>query len=125
MAPLDSSGPTFTSAPGAVYNPIHLVRDVRIYPIEEHELTTLNLFSGIVTVVASIASLALAFGLSCWWDVMANPGDKAKVALGHGVMAVCGVVIVISAAIGYWAQHSKNNELTKILSESRVIGPKQ
>jgi hypothetical protein len=108
---------------GAFYQPTHLVRAVKIYPIQESELRTLSMFSTIVTVVASIASLAFAFALSVWWDVMQSK-DIAATKLGYGVLVVCGVVILGCVGVGAWAIMERKSQLQTIISESRVLGTK-
>jgi hypothetical protein len=103
---------------GGYYRPIHMVRDVKIFPIQENELTTLNMYSGIVTTMASVASVVVGFMLSIWWDVFTNP-NKARV--GFAVLLPCGAIIIFCIAVGVWATRSRKNELAKILSESRLV----
>jgi len=109
-------------AQGAIYRPLHVERQVKIYPIQAHELTTLNMFSGITTIAAAIASAALGFMASVWWD-MATAQTAATNRTGSAVLTVGGVVVVICIGVGIWAQWKKRSELAEIISESRVITP--
>lgn len=104
---------------GALYVPIHAERRVKIYPIQEHELTNLAVLSTVVTVCAAIASGTLAFMLSVVWDMAISTQPDVQKA-GNGFLAICGVVIVGCVGIGIWAHCSRGGQLKKILTESTV-----
>lgn len=116
-----ASQPVFTSGPGAVYRAVHMVRDVKIYPIEENELKTLSMFSAIVTVVTSVGSIVVGFLMSIWWDMFTS-NNAAKATVGTGITVAGGGVILVCIGIAVWAQRSRQSELRKILGESRLIG---
>lgn len=102
---------------------IHLVRRVKIYPIQQAELTSLSLFSTIVSVSASIASLSASFLLTTWWSASISQDQTTK-QVGHGAEAICWAVIVGCVGIGGWAIKSRQGQLAEIISESRIIdGP--
>jgi xanthine/uracil permease len=120
--PTTSPSPVSSIGGGAVFLPLHVERQVKIYPIQEHELTTLNMFSGIVTVCVSIASGAAGFLLNVWWNV-ATTENPTTHRTGDAVMKIVGGVIVSSLVIGLWAFFSRRSELAKILSESKAKTP--
>lgn len=109
---------------GALYTPLHVERRVKIYPIQEHELTTLSLFSTTITVCSSIASATLIFVLGIAWNLATatgaiDPTVRRMSALGITIGAV---VVLICAAIAFGAWRKRGSELSKILSESRATG---
>ena len=106
---------------GAIYKPLHVERQVKIYPIQEHELTTLNMFSTAVTICASFSSGAFIYLLEIYWDLQTST-DPLVHKMGGKAIAVGSVVMLICLVIGGWALWSKNTELKKILRESRISG---
>lgn len=107
------------TAAGAIYTPIHVRRTVKIYPIQEHELTTLNMFSSAVTVCASIVSGTAMYLLGIIWDMSATE-DALVQKVGAKALFVGGFVILVCVVIGIWAFISKKSELKKILEESET-----
>lgn len=112
---------TTGTSQGAAYKALYLERHVKIYPIQEHELTTLNMFSSAVTFCASIASATAVFGLNILWDV-AIAQSQTAIAIGKTALAICGLIMVACFVIGRWAYRSRKSELSKILDESRLVG---
>jgi hypothetical protein len=119
--PESTNDPIYTSPTGALYRAVNMVRDVKIYPIQEHELTTLGVFSTIVTVSASVASLTIGFLLSIWWDMSAST-NAAQLRIGKILTGVSAVIVVACFLAATWAVRFRKSELQKILTESRVIG---
>jgi hypothetical protein len=106
---------------GAAYRALYVERQVKIYPIQEHELTTLNMFSSTVTFCASIASGTAVFSLNVLWD-MAIAQNQAVSAIGKPALGICGLVVAACLVIGIWAYRARKSELSKILNESRLVG---
>jgi hypothetical protein len=111
--------PIFEEQRGPVYIPVYVERKVKIYAIHESEVKNINLFSGIETVVASIAGGAFSFGIGTLWNV-ATASDKNTERMGIAVVSGCGLLIVICLAVGVWAHLKRKAELTTILGESSV-----
>lgn len=123
MAPKAATTPMLNLSPasGAIYKPLHVERQVKIYPIQEHELTTINMFSSAVTICASIVSGTTVFLLSIAWDLIKSKEPMVQ-KMGWSVIVGGIVVILISGIVGGWALWSKNTELQKILKETRPAG---
>lgn len=112
----------FTQVPsGATLRPIYVERQVKIYGVYENELRTLNMFSGIVTIAASMAGVAAGFGLSMVWEwVKAQDTHTANQAAGFFFVTL--LVILGCLFLGRWALKEKGGELAAIFKESRVVG---
>ena len=101
---------------GAIYKPLHVEREVKIYPIQEHELKTIGLFNAGFTICCSIAVGAFTFAGSIVWD-MAVDQSAAAAALGTATLVVCGLLILASLIGARWLRNGRQSELEKILGE--------
>jgi len=102
---------------GAVYVPMHVERQVKIYPIQEHELRTISTFNNQMTLWSSIGSSAVVLVLSCLWDMLDAAVWPPVSRIGFVVL--CVLVAVGSFLLVWWYWRSRQNELDKILSETR------
>lgn len=114
--PPDPANSIFTT--GAIYKPLHVERQVKIYPIQEHELTTIKVLSTALTLAASVFSATLVFMLGIVWD-LSNATDQGTKDMGYVVVAVCVLVLIGCVITGAWAFMTRTSELEKILSEAR------
>jgi hypothetical protein len=121
-APPDATAVFSGSPAGAVYKPLHVERRVKIYPIQEHELTTLSMFSTIVTVCASIASATFGFLLNIALDIATAPPDTPQAIrdMRWAGVVISAIIILACGGVGVPAFRSKGSELKRILSESTV-----
>jgi hypothetical protein len=110
-----------TSQPGAAHLPLYMVRQVKIYPIQENELNSLALLSNVFTGVMTIAGGVVGFLVSILWDMATSP-EESKRTIGMPVAIVCVVVILACGAIAIWSRQNRGSELARILSESRSLG---
>lgn len=113
-------GSISTSAAGATHVPLYMIRKVKVYPIQENELTTLGLLTHIVTGAVAVASGVFGFIASIWWD-MATSSDENTRHVGGAVTVVCVVVIVACVLLAAVTRSKRKTELRKILDESRLI----
>lgn len=117
---LSTQGGTTT---GAAHVPLYMERRVRVYPIQENELTTIGLLSHLVTGSAAVAGAVLGFMASILWD-MATSSDEAKRTFGLPVVLVCVLVIIGCLVVGGFSISRRSKELKRIMDESRVTsGP--
>jgi len=109
---------------GALYTPLHVERRVKIYPIQEHELTTLGMFSTTVTVCSSIASGTFVFLLGIAWNLATATTtiDPTVRRMSSLALVLGGIVIAVCGTIGVAAFRKRSSELAKILSETRFPG---
>jgi F0F1-type ATP synthase assembly protein I len=103
---------------GAIYKPLHVERQVKIYPIQEHELTTIKVLSTALTLSSSAFSGTLVFMLGILWDISSSTDPNMKT-MGQVVVGVCALILVGCVAVACWAFFSRKSELEKILSEAR------
>lgn len=104
---------------GAIYRPLHVERQVKIYPIQEHELTTLSTLSTHVTLWCSIGSMAVALLLGCLWDMM-NLAEKSSPSRQAIVfMLACFAIAAASFITAYMYKASGKSALEKILAETQ------
>jgi len=109
---------SFTTAPrGAQYTTIHQERQVKVYPIQEHELRTIGVLSTQFTVWCSIGSICAALLLGCIWDITQIPeGEKAS-ASSWAFIFGCVCVIVLSISLCLKFHWDKTSQLEQILEE--------
>lgn len=101
---------------GAIYRPLHVEREVKIYPIQEHELKTIGLFNAGFTICCSISAATLTFVAGIVWDTSVAQNSEAS-AVGTGALVLCGLVITASVFAAFWLRRGRQSELEKILGE--------
>jgi len=89
---------------------------VKIYPIQETELTTLAMFSTIIAGAGGIAGIVVGFILSMGWDVATATDSKIQ-GVGVFVIVLCLAVLLCCGIVGVWAFKTRGTTLKKILSE--------
>ena len=111
-----------TTTHGASYQAVYTTRQVKIYATNESDLENLSMLSHITTGAVSIASAAVGFIASIWWDVT-TAGDQATRNIGDPIIKVLVVVVLACGVVGWLASRKKKGRLQDIMSESRVITP--
>ena len=101
---------------GAIYRPLHVEREVKIYPIQEHELKAIGLFNAGFTICCSIAAAFVTFAADIVWDMAVAQNAEASSA-GTGALVLCGFPVAVSAIAAYWLRKGRQSELEKILGE--------
>ena len=101
---------------GAIYRPLHVEREVKIYPIQEHELKAIGLFNAGFTICCSIAAGASTLAASIVWD-MAIDQSAASSPLGTAALSFCGLLILAAFIGAWWLRNGRQSELEKILGE--------
>ena len=127
--PPELSAPQYNQAPpdsgstknveidrGAIYRPLHVEREVKIYPIQEHELKAIGLFNAGFTICCSIAAGASTLAASIVWD-MAIDQNAASSPLGNAALSFCGLLIFAAFIAAFWLRNERQSELEKIVGE--------
>lgn len=104
----------------AIYRPLHVERHVTIYPIQEHELESLEDTNKNSAVWASIATGAFTLLLGCVWDCISS--DAVKPLPATFFMVCCIAVMGIGTYLSWSYRVRINERLAKIRSESRIRG---
>ena len=99
---------------GAVYAPLHVRREVKIYPIQEHELKTIGILNENFTTRRSIASGAAGLAFGVGWDMIITEGTTS---LGVAVVVLCVAVIWICLSGSSKYRKEREDYLEKILGE--------
>ena len=101
---------------GAVYEPVHGTRKVKIYPIQEHELNTISICNSQVTLWSSVASAFIALIAACVWDLVTSEIPDKTTAFTF--IVACAIVSLVSIIIASYYWHQKRNELDQIKKET-------
>lgn len=101
---------------GAVYQPLHVGRKVKIYPIQEHELNTIGVHNSQVALWSSIGTSAVVLIVSCIWDEIQNSEPVSGGAVGF--MILCGLAALVSGVLAWRANSAKKSQLQAILEET-------
>jgi hypothetical protein len=117
MAKSDPAEVTGAATRGAIYTPVHGERKVNIYPIQEHELTTIGICNNQVSLWASVASACAALIAACLWDMATSP-ETSKSNNAIAFVAACVAVLGISIAIAFYYWKQKQSEIQRIKSET-------
>jgi len=107
---------TYDGGSGAVYHPLHIGRQVKIYPIQEHELRTIGVFNSMMVLWCSVGSSAIALLLSCIWDMLLSADPAGAPAVLFAV--ACAIVAVISFCLAMYFRKNKSDFLEQILKET-------
>jgi hypothetical protein len=105
-------------AEGATVLLVNVKRQMKVYPIQEHELTMLQSLSGNKTFWSSVGSGAVSFLLVCCWEWSQMPKDHEMSVFSKLIMVILLVVAVFSFGRAWWKKHTINKRLQQILSES-------
>jgi hypothetical protein len=107
---------------GSMYHAFHVSRTVKTYPIQEHELLSLNDLSGNSTLWAFIGTAALTTVVGCIWSMItATPVPAGVVqptnwpAVGFLLLAIA--ICVVSYFIAFRYSRKSKSRLQKILDE--------
>lgn len=103
-----------------MFMPLHVGRKVKIYPIQEHELESLNDLSGNTTLWTSIGSSAVVVVIGCVWDMLQASQETPKPPFNQATLAftiLCAVIGVVSFIVAHNYNRRKKTRLEKILSE--------
>ena len=101
---------------GAIYRPLHVEREVKIYPIQEHELKAIGLFNAGFTICCTIAAASVTFAAGIVWDTAVAQNAEASSA-GTGALDLCGLLFTGSVIAACWLRKGRQSELEKILGE--------
>lgn len=102
---------------GAVYKPLHVERQVKIYPIQESEMRIISTFNGQFAFWCSVGTSAAVLMLSCIWDLCITAEWPANSAWAF--MTLCLAVAIVASALARWNWNNRNEELQRILSQTR------
>ena len=100
---------------GSVFQPVHLKRRVKIYPILEQELLTISVLNTGVIACWSVAGLAAGVLLSTLWDM--SIGEDQTRQTGYIWIGFCLAAIGISLGIAKWISKKRKNMLETIQNE--------
>lgn len=124
MPQIQAAGATGVSVssdqPGAMVLKMYTTRQMKVYPIPEHELKMLQSLSSDKTFWSSVGSGVLVLLLGCLWDWSqlippATPSPTSKL-----FAAVLVVICLFSLSRAAWRKWTVKQTLEKILSESEV-----
>lgn len=104
-----------TSQGGAIFQPVHAKRMVKIYPIQEHELLALDDLGRHSTLWTAIGTGALSFSASCFWSMSQNASSSEP-----APKALAWLLLVISFAsfiAGFSYGKRRKSRLEKIIAE--------
>lgn len=109
-----------TGQQGAWYIAEHLVRKVKIYPMTESELESMQLLNSIASTALSVAAFLAGIYASIWWDVK-TAGDRATRTLGDPILDVLAYGALVCVVVALWAKWSKGGTFDRMVRESFVI----
>ena len=109
----------FTSESGAFFRILHMERRVRVYPLQEGEMTTLSVFNTLAIVFFSAGTGLLTFAVGLITDsiIEGRLTDSSRV-LVYAVTPLCLVLALLSYCVAIWALRSRSSELDRIREES-------
>lgn len=100
---------------GAVYRAIHVSRTVKTYPIQEHELDSLDDLGRNSTLWTSIGWGALAFLANCVWSSVQSPSLPS---MGQAAfMLLLLAVGIVALIVGSRYAKRRKSRLAKIMEE--------
>ena len=105
---------------GAVFQPLHATRIVKIYPIQEYEMEALNDLGGNATLWTSIGSSALALVAGCVWTMIDAPKETKTNTGAIGFTILCAIIAIAAFYIADKYRGKKKTRLDKILSECKM-----
>src|SRR4051812_2253538 len=115
-----SSGTISSDRAGSVVLPIHVTRHVKVYPIQKHELATLQAMSGEKTFWAAVAAGAFVFIIDCLWSWCQLPDESKLPPRSIAIIVFAAVVCVFSLGKAEMQRRAANRRLEEILSETEV-----
>jgi hypothetical protein len=102
---------------GALYTPLHVERQVKIYPIQEHELLTISTLNDESSRWNAIGAAAVALILGCAWDTINLPKDATVSSQAILFMLGCTAIAIVAFYTAWKMRSKKQTVLDKILQE--------
>ena len=109
------------STGGAQLVPENLTRKVKIYPIQEHELTSLDDLGKNSTIWAAIGAGAVTLATNCIWDIFKSTPTSPVSIEEKGFMWLMIAAFTVSSAVSWWYERRRKTRLQTIVSECEVI----
>ena len=119
--------PTVQAPSGATFDPKHMVRPMKVFPVHQSEITSLSLLNNLVAGFLAGAFSLFFLGVGVVLDLAiegrfgeAGLGDSDKVLL-YCVVPILGVLALILAGAGILAIRKRRSTWEQIESESKEV----
>lgn len=100
-----------------MFMPLHVGRKVKIYPIQEHELESLNDLDSNYTLWSSIGTTGIGLVAGFAWSILQTPDGTKTSAGAIWFTLLCAAISIASFMIAKRYKIRKGTRLEKILSE--------
>jgi len=120
MATNPSSPISAQSPPGATVTTVYLVREVKAYAVQEHELETLSMMNSLASSFFAISAFLLSAAISVWINALfyETMPPRAQVAYEYVAPGVL-VLGIIFLSLGVWANRKRASTWKTIKGQTK------